>query len=162
MQRADFSIAEHVADLIDIADSHRKKALHPVLGRCVEITDLLFFELDLHHFNMQVHRCGKAKRGTIDLENISLSKKAACLVQHVGAVAQEMQLHTRETYSPVRVSILILSPSSIKRGTWTLAPLSVTAGFKTRPEVSPRRPVVVSTIFISRNVGGTTSMGCPL
>src|SRR5206468_4219055 len=49
--------------------------------------------------------------------------------------------HARETYAPVRVSTRTRSPTSMKSGTFTLAPVSRTAGLVPPPEaVSPRRP----------------------
>lgn len=44
----------------------------------------------------------------------------------------------RLRYSPVRVSISILSPVLQKSGTWTSNPVLSLAGFKTLPDVSPR------------------------
>jgi len=45
--------------------------------------------------------------------------------------------HTRRRYSPVRVSISILSPVDTNKGTGTSKPLPILAGFMTLPEVSP-------------------------
>src|SRR5579885_1403215 len=45
---------------------------------------------------------------------------------------------TRSTYSPVRVSILIVSPDSTNSGTLTVAPVSSVAAFSTLVAVSPR------------------------
>jgi len=47
---------------------------------------------------------------------------------------------TRSTYSPVRVSTLILSPFSTKFGTLISAPVSTFAGFVTFVAVLPRIP----------------------
>jgi hypothetical protein len=44
----------------------------------------------------------------------------------------------RETYSPLRVSTRIVSPSSMKSGTWTVTPDSSVAALLPPPEaVSP-------------------------
>ena len=43
----------------------------------------------------------------------------------------------RLRYSPVRVSISILSPCPTNSGTLTLKPVAIFAGFRTLPEVSP-------------------------
>ena len=47
---------------------------------------------------------------------------------------------TRSTYSPVRVSTFITSPSLTNIGTWTVAPVSTVTGFKTLVAVSPFTP----------------------
>ena len=44
---------------------------------------------------------------------------------------------TRRRYSPVRVSISILSPVATNSGTCTSKPLAILAGFSTLPDVSP-------------------------
>src|SRR3569623_406282 len=55
--------------------------------------------------------------------------------------SRRLRLHAnyllRLLYSPVRVSISILSPCSTNKGTDTLKPVEIFAGFKTLPEVSP-------------------------
>ena len=63
---------------------------------------------------------------------------------------------TRLTYSPVRVSTRITSSWFTNNGTRTVAPVSSFAGFPPPPEVSPRRPGSVSTIFNSTKLGGAT------
>jgi hypothetical protein len=55
-----------------------------------------------------------------------------------GAVPRSAQPLVRLRYSPVRVSISILSPVLQKSGTWTSNPVLSLAGFKTLPDVSPR------------------------
>ena len=45
--------------------------------------------------------------------------------------------YTRRLYSPVRVSISILSPVVTNSGTGTSKPLAIFAGFSTLPDVSP-------------------------
>ena len=47
---------------------------------------------------------------------------------------------TRLRYSPVRVSISILSPISTNSGTGSSKPVEILAGFMTLPEVSPLTP----------------------
>ena len=58
-------------------------------------------------------------------------------------------IYTRERYSPVRVSILITSSCSTNKGTYTVAPVSTTAGFVAPVAVSPLNPGSVSVIFNS-------------
>src|SRR3990167_1033965 len=64
-----------------------------------------------------------------------------------------------ETYSPVRVSTLMISPSCKNKGTRTTAPLSSFAGLPPLPAVSPFKPGSVSTIFNCTKIGGTTKIG---
>ena len=47
---------------------------------------------------------------------------------------------TRSTYEPSRVSILILSPALMNKGTRTSAPFSTVAGFNVLVAVSPFKP----------------------
>lgn len=49
---------------------------------------------------------------------------------------------TRPTYEPSRVSISIVSPSLMNKGTRTSAPVSTVAGFKVLVAVSPFNPVL--------------------
>src|SRR5690606_6841733 len=60
---------------------------------------------------------------------------------------------TRETYSPVRVSTRITSPSGTNSGTRTTAPVSSLAGLPPPPLVSPRTPGSVSTILRLTKLG---------
>ena len=57
-----------------------------------------------------------------------------------------MRFYARPMYSPVRVSIRIISPCSMNNGTITLAPVSTIAGFVAPCAVSPLRPGSVSVI----------------
>src|SRR5919108_135049 len=57
-------------------------------------------------------------------------------------------------YSPVRVSMRITSPSLMKSGTRTTAPVSSFAGFWPPVAVSPRSPGSVSMTFSSMCGGG--------
>src|SRR5213075_825674 len=66
-----------------------------------------------------------------------------------------------DTYSPVRVSPLMISPSCTNKGTRTTAPDSNFAGLPPLPAVSPFKPGSVSTIFKFTKVGGTTKIGAP-
>src|SRR5438876_11592446 len=66
-----------------------------------------------------------------------------------------------ETYTPLRVSTLIDSPSWINNGTRTTAPVSSFAGLPPPPDVSPRTPGSVSVIFKITKLGGTTPKGIP-
>ncbi len=54
--------------------------------------------------------------------------------------------YTLDRYSPVRVSILITSPCSTNRGTYTVAPVSTIAGLVAPVAVSPLKPGSVSVI----------------
>src|SRR6185437_13742412 len=65
------------------------------------------------------------------------------------------------TYSPVRVSTRITSSWFTNNGTRTVAPVSSLAGLPPPPEVSPRTPGSVSTIFSSTKLGGVTDKGMP-
>lgn len=66
---------------------------------------------------------------------------------------------TRDTYSPERVSTLIVSPIWINKGTRTTAPVLNVAGFPPVPAVSPFRPGSVSTTSNSTKLGGVTVIG---
>src|SRR5207302_1188720 len=65
----------------------------------------------------------------------------------------------REMYSPVRVSMRITSPSLMKSGTRTTAPVSSLAGFWPPVAVSPRSPGSVSMTLSSMCGGGVTTSG---
>ena len=56
---------------------------------------------------------------------------------------------SRVWYSPVRVSMRIVSPTSTKIGTWTTRPVSVVAGLRAPVWVSPAKPGSVSTTLRS-------------
>src|SRR5690606_36448449 len=68
---------------------------------------------------------------------------------------------TRLTYSPDRVSTLIISSWLTDSGTRTTAPVSSVAGLPPPPEVSPRTPGSVSLILSSTKFGGVTWIGVP-
>src|SRR5690606_11943924 len=68
---------------------------------------------------------------------------------------------TRETYSPERVSTLMVSSWATNSGTRTTAPVSSVAGLPPVPAVSPFTPGSVSTIFSSTKFGGVTWVGLP-
>ena len=70
--------------------------------------------------------------------------------------------YTRDRYSPVLVSILILSPCSTNRGTFTFAPVSTVAGLVAPVAVSPLNPGSVSVISSSTKRGGSTANTLPL
>src|SRR5580700_7362799 len=65
----------------------------------------------------------------------------------------------REMYSPVRVSMRSTSPSLMKSGTRTTAPVSSFADFWPPVAVSPRSPGSVSITFNSMCGGGVTTSG---
>src|SRR5690606_638156 len=68
--------------------------------------------------------------------------------------------YTRATYSPVRVSTRILSPTLMKSGTRTTTPDSSVAGLSPPPEaVSPFTPGSVSETVSSTALGTWTSAG---
>src|SRR3990167_1158485 len=67
----------------------------------------------------------------------------------------------RETYSPVRVSTLMISPSCKNKGTRTTAPDSSLAALLPPLDVSPLKPVSVSIIFKVTKIGGVTRIGRP-
>src|SRR3990167_8869656 len=68
---------------------------------------------------------------------------------------------TRPTYSPDRVSTLMISSWPTNKGTLTVAPVSSLAGLPPPPEVSPRTPGSVSTISNTTKLGGTTDNAVP-
>ena len=70
--------------------------------------------------------------------------------------------YTLDRYSPVLVSILILSPWFTNRGTFTCAPVSTVAGFVAPWAVSPLNPGSVSVISSSTNRGGSIANTLPL
>ena len=59
-----------------------------------------------------------------------------------------------EMYLASRVSILMRSPTLTNMGTWTVAPVSMTAGLVPDWTVSPLKPGSVSVISASMNIGG--------
>src|SRR6266851_6915431 len=65
---------------------------------------------------------------------------------------------TRSTYCPERVSMRILSPGLINKGTFTTAPVSRVAGLVTLVAVSPRTPGSALTTSSSRKFGSSTAM----
>ena len=64
-------------------------------------------------------------------------------------------------YSPVLVSIWITSPSSIKIGTITVAPVSTVAGYVTFVAVLPFTPGSVSVILRLTKFGASTLNAFP-
>src|SRR5690606_29395102 len=66
---------------------------------------------------------------------------------------------TRLTYSPLRVSTLMISSWPTNSGTRTTAPVSRVAGLPPPPEVSPRTPGSVWVILSSTKLGGVTAIG---
>ena len=69
---------------------------------------------------------------------------------------------TRSRYCPVRVSILIVSPTLMNSGTLMVAPVAILAGLVAPVAVSPRKPGSVSTIFCSMKFGRVTPTARPL
>src|SRR5439155_17894144 len=67
--------------------------------------------------------------------------------------------HARPMYMPVRVSILINSPSLMKSGTLMVLPVSSFAGLVTLLAVSPRTPSGDSTTFKPTEAGKSTCTG---
>ena len=61
----------------------------------------------------------------------------AAFAQRINLLFVTARCQTRRRYSPVRVSISILSPVETKSGTCTWKPLAIFAGFITLPDVSP-------------------------
>lgn len=57
-----------------------------------------------------------------------------------GMNAESILYLARSIYEPSRVSTTIISPVSIKRGTRTVAPVSIVAGLVVLVAVSPLRP----------------------
>ena len=69
--------------------------------------------------------------------------------------------YARPIYAPVRVSILMTSPSWIKSGTFTVFPVSRTACFVTFEAVSPRSPSGDSVTFSWTEDGNSTWTAFP-
>ena len=59
------------------------------------------------------------------------------------------------------MSIFILSPSFMNKGTWTTAPVSTVADLVTFEAVSPFIPGSVSVTVNSAKFGASTWNGCP-
>ena len=70
-------------------------------------------------------------------------------------------LQTRRLYSPVRVSISILSPVVTNSGTATSKPLASLAGYMTLPDVSPFTAGSVYITSRSTEFGSSTEMALP-
>src|SRR6185312_14887038 len=68
----------------------------------------------------------------------------------------------RSRYSPVRVSILITSPTLMNSGTLTLAPVLILAGLVAPVAVSPRKPGSASVTACSMKLGSVTPTARPL
>src|SRR5690625_3149770 len=111
--------------------------------------------------------------GGLDLQHIALGEEIADGRQQRCSLPQSRQLGrrppacvhyslTRETYSPVRVSTRMTSPSGTNSGTRTTAPVSTFAGLPPPPLVSPRTPGSVSTTLRLTKLGGVTMSGSPL
>ena len=66
---------------------------------------------------------------------------------------------TRSTYSPVRVSTRMRSPSFTKSGTCTMAPVSIVAGLVTFDAVSPLMPGSQRVILASMKGGSSMLIG---
>ena len=65
-------------------------------------------------------------------------------------------------YSPVRVSIRILSPISTNNGTFRTYPVCVVAGLVAPVEVSPLNPGSVYIISNYKKIGGSIPNTLPL
>src|SRR4029453_131459 len=76
-------------------------------------------------------------------------------------VLQQARTHARPVYAPVRVSILIVSPSLMKSGTLIVFPVSSRAGLVTLLAVSPRTPSGDSTTLRLTDAGNSTCTGFP-
>src|SRR5512143_1502170 len=81
--------------------------------------------------------------------------------QSGGSSRGMVRAQTRVWYSPVRVSIRIVSPGSTKIGTWTTRPVSVVAGFRAPDCVSPAQPGAVSVTVRSTVTGSSTPIVSP-
>src|SRR6185503_17786967 len=79
----------------------------------------------------------------------------------VVALVLPIDHQTRVWYSPVRVSMRIVSPVSTKIGTCTTRPVSVVAGLRAPVCVSPAKPGSVSTTDRSTLTGNSTPMVSP-
>lgn len=74
----------------------------------------------------------------------------------------KVSFYTLFEYSPVRVSITIVSPCSTNKGTYTVAPVSTTAGFVALVAVFPLKPGSDSVICNSTVIGGSMANTSPL
>src|SRR5690606_38829471 len=90
-------------------------------------------------------------------------RHAAILTGRIEGTRVTRALHywTRLTYSPERVSTLMISSWPTNSGTRTTAPVSSVAGLPPPPEGSPRTPGSVWVIFSSTKLGGVTWIGVP-
>ena len=84
------------------------------------------------------------------------------LLSDIAQNSGSLNNYARDRYSPVLVSILILSPWLTNRGTATVAPVSTVAGLLAPVAVSPLNPGSVSVISSSTNRGGSTENTLPL
>lgn len=86
--------------------------------------------------------CWARADGTGDCSGIHLhatgKKKLTAIGRKLfGSPASKSDYLLRLLYSPVRVSISMRSPWATNKGTLTLKPVAIFAGFRTLPEVSP-------------------------
>ena len=75
---------------------------------------------------------------------------------------ENLNQFTRSIYSPVRVSMRILSPSLMNRGTRISAPVSTVAGFRVLVAVLPLTPGSVAVTSSSTKLGISTLKTLPL
>src|SRR5262249_53360347 len=102
------------------------------------------------------------QRATGDVPLVAGENRVSALLgtAHGDILSTPRSAQARETYSPLRVSTRIVSPASMKSGTWTVTPDSSVAGLLPPPEaVSPLSPGSVWVTFMSIALGTATSLG---
>lgn len=157
----------HTAGMHD-QDLHDSVSRPTVRNRCISVGDaaVLCICCDCRHsFAYALFPCRMIPHFLISLRQkkrrfpqITLPEPAF-LYQDLSIIRCD---YTRDRYSPVLVSILILSPCSTNRGTFTFAPVSTVAGLVAPVAVSPLNPGSVSVISSSTKRGGSTANTLPL
>src|SRR5690606_19872004 len=147
---------EDPADLVDATAAGGQQPLHSEFGRGLQPEPPVGVRAGAGIGNREAGEVrtggrGAAKPRRLHLEHAALGKKAADggwdlrpppQILQAGRRPPELRHYTltRETYSPVRVSTRITSPSGTNSGTRTTAPVSSLAGLVPPLLVSPRTP----------------------
>ena len=97
----------------------------------------------------------------LDYHHIKMGRGSAQSGGSTSRVIASAPGQTRVWYSPVRVSMRMVSPCSTKIGTCTTRPVSVVAGLRAPDCVSPAKPGSVSTTLRSTVTGSSTPIVSP-
>src|SRR5436309_2297313 len=143
--------------VLDLARATLRTTFRPRFEFCAArlLVDLLFRLLKSSADYADCDEFGKAKFGTRRLA-VDCAISASCRDGQADSLCSpEHRGYARPKYAPVRVSILIVSPSLMKRGTLIFFPVSSVAGFVTLLAVSPRKPSGDSIIFRLTDAGSS-------